>query len=275
MTRPESHARYEELAAGMALHALEPEDEQDFLAHLSGCALCERALGEHEAVLTELAYAPDSVEPPPSLLEGIRAGVRASGRPVSFPGDQPRTASPSQAPMTEAVQEPASLDAARHRRERRTGRAASWLGAAAAAALVVSLGVWGTELREQRDDQARLSAQLASTLERLGDPSTETVRLQSDSGAVVAVALVSEDRAELVLDGLPVNDQDAEYVLWGEAPDGSVRAVAAFEVTGTDLAVQRGIELDRGTQRLLVTQEEQSDSLPAVPTLPVLAVGQV
>jgi hypothetical protein len=51
---------------------------------------------------------------------------------------------------------------------------------------------------------------------------------------------VSQDRAELVLDGLPVNDDGAEYVLWGEAPDGSVRAVAAFEVTGTDLAVRRG-----------------------------------
>ncbi len=77
--------RFEELAAGHALHALEPEDEQLFRTHLSGCARCERALDEHAAALAQLAYAPDAAEPPPSLLEGIRAGVLASGREASFP----------------------------------------------------------------------------------------------------------------------------------------------------------------------------------------------
>jgi hypothetical protein len=38
-------------------------------------------------VLSELAFAVDAVEPPPALLEGIRAGMLASGRQVSFPAD--------------------------------------------------------------------------------------------------------------------------------------------------------------------------------------------
>jgi hypothetical protein len=269
MSRPESHVHYEELAAGMALHALEPEDEQVFLAHLSGCSLCERSLVELEAALSELAYAADPVEPPPSLLEGIRAGVRASGRPVVFPGEPADVAVPAAPPA------PASLVDARRRREQRTPRAATWLSAAAAAALVVSLGVWGNGLREQRDEQARLSGQLASTLERLEDPATQTVRLQSDAGDVVAVALVSDREVELVLDGLPVNGDETSYVLWGQAPDGSVRAVGAFDVTSADLQVRGGIEVDDGTQRLLVTREPQSAELPDAPTTPVLAVGEV
>ena len=43
MTRPDQHERFEELAAGHALGALEPEDEQAFLAHVPACARCERA----------------------------------------------------------------------------------------------------------------------------------------------------------------------------------------------------------------------------------------
>ena len=300
MTRPDSHTRYEELAAGMALHSLEPEDEQEFLAHLSGCELCERDLLEHEAALAHLAYAADSIEPPPSLLEGIRAGVRASGRAVSVPSepaareagvpdepaarrvgvpDEPADRAPS-VPYEAApapVPVPDSLAGARRRREERTRRVPSWLGVAAAAALVVPLGIWTAELREQRDAQVQVTAQLADTLKRLQDPSTETVRLEAESGGVVAVALVAgSGEVELVLDGLPVNDADTSYVLWGESPDGSVAAVAGFDVTSAELQVRRGIRVAEGIQRLMVTREPDfGDTLPTEPTLPVLAVGVV
>jgi hypothetical protein len=273
MTRPESHHRYEELAAGMALHALEPEDEQDFLTHLDGCALCVRDLAAHEAALTELAYAPDQVEPPPSLLEGIRAGVRASGRATTGVRDDAAPAAPVAAAAAPAGA-PQSLDDARRRRAERTGRVPAWAGVAAAAALVVSMGAWTLELREQRDAQVRASAELAGTLQRLEDPSTRTVRLESEAGDVVAVALVAGGEAELVLDGLPVNDEGTSYVLWSEEADGSLRAVGGFDVTSADLQVRRGIAVGDGTRRLMVT-EEPGDTLPAEPTLPVLAVGTV
>jgi hypothetical protein len=145
---------------------------------------------------------------------------------------------------------------------------------AAAAALVVSMGVWTNELREQRDAQVQTSAQLAAALERLEDPSTAAVRLESEAGDVVAVALVTGSDVELVLDGLPVNDDGTSYVLWGEDPDGTKRAVGAFDVTSEDLQVRRGMQMDAGIQRLMVTHEH-GDTAPATPTLPVLAVGLV
>ena len=96
------HDRFEELAVGHALAALEPDDEQAFLAHLRGCAACERNVAAHTETLSHLAYAAGPVELPDSLLSGIRAGVRASGRPMASPAA--------------ALERPATLDEARARR---------------------------------------------------------------------------------------------------------------------------------------------------------------
>jgi len=265
MTRHDEHVRFEELAAGHALHALEPEDEQLFRAHLAGCARCERALDEHAGALAHLAYAPDAAEPPPSLLEGIRAGVLASGREASFPS-----------PVVE--EQPVQLDEVRRRRDAsRLRRAGTLTGIAAAAALVVSLGVWNVGLRQDRDAQAEVSARISAAVSQLRDEDTETVPLRGEAGEVVAVALVRGDEMSLVLDGLPVNDVATTYVVWGESSLGDKRAVGAFDVTTVGLDVRDGMRLQTSVTdvtRYLVTME-QGDSAPAIPTLPLLAVGTV
>ena len=268
MTRPDAHARYEELAAGHALSALEPEDEQDFVTHLARCARCARDLAEHEATLAHLAYAPEPAEPPAALLSGIRAGVLASGRGASFP-------SPAQPPATP---QPVDLGERRRRRDAsRLRRAGVWTGVAAAAALIVSLGVWNTELQRDRDEQAELTGRLAKAVTPLRDSSTDTVPLAGESGEVVAVALVRGDEMTLVVDGLPVNDAATTYVLWGESRYGDKRAVGAFDVTTEDVDVLDGLRLKDSVAdvtRFMVTRE-QGDEAPPIPTLPVLASGTV
>ena len=270
MTRPESHARYEELAAGHALSALEPEDEQDFVTHLAGCARCERDLAEHEATLAHLAYAPEPADPPASLLEGIRAGVLSSGREASFPASTEQAAPAAPAPV--------DLDARRQRRDAsRLRRAGVWTSVAAAAALIVSLGVWNTELQRDRDAQAELTGRLAKAVSPLRDASTDTVPLAAEGGEVVAVALVRGDEMTLVVDGLPVNDPATTYVLWGESRYGDKRAVGAFDVTADDVDVLDGLRLKDSVAdvtRFMVTRE-QGDGPPPIPTLPVLAAGTV
>lgn len=263
MNRPDPHSRYEELAAGHALHALEPEDEQAFLAHLPGCARCEADLADHTATLAHLAYAPAPADPPPSLLDGIRTGVLASGREATFP----EPASPA-----EAVDE---LSRARDRR--RVKRATTWMGIAAAFALVVSLGVWNTSLRQDRDEQDAWGERMRQAVSQLRDNDTDTVPLLGDDGQVVAVALVRGDEMSLVVDGLPVNDAGTTYVLWGESEYGDKRAVGAFDVTKTELDVLAGMRVQNGVsdvRRFMVTRE-QGDAAPPIPTLPVLAVGEV
>ena len=261
MTRPDPHETYDELAAGHALSALEPGDEQAFLTHLGGCARCERALAEHHATLAHLAYAPDAAEPPVALLQGIRAGVAASGRGVTYP-------------------QPVSLSAARERRsgQARMQRARGWTAAAAAAAMVVSLGAWNLALRNDVTEQDAWNDRITSAVRELGQDDTETVPLKGADNQVVAVALMHDERMSLLVDGLEVNDPaSSTYVLWGQSRFGDVRPVSAFDVTDAGMDVRTDLRLQAGVAdvtRLMVTRE-QGRTAPPIPTMPVLASGDV
>ena len=261
MTRTDDHDQYAELAVGYALYALEPEEEQLFLAHLAACATCEKAVAEHAETLAHLAYAAEPADPPPALLEGIREGVRASGREASFPV-------------------PVSLDAAREKRadRQRPGlrRAATWVGAAAAFALIASLGVWNTALQRDRDEQQVLTGNLARAVEALRTEGGRTVPLAGDDGQVVAVAIVHDDSMELVVDGLAPNDGDAtSYVLWAKDRVGSVRAVGTFDVTdpGVDVVQDLGLTAAGGDLTRFMVTHEDGNVAPEVSTRAVLAAG--
>ena len=262
MTRSDQHERYEELAAGHALGALEPEDEQAFLTHLHGCARCERDLAVHLSTLTHLAYAPDAAEPPASLLDGIRAGVLASGRGSSL----------------SEVAEVVSLGAARSRRlgAGQLHRARLMIAVAAAATLVVGLGVWNVTLQSEQSQQEQWGQRMTAAVRELGVPGTDTVPL-TVGNEVVAVALVRGDELSLVVDGLKVNDTSSTtYVLWGQSRFGDVRPVAAFDVTKEGLDVHEGLRLQAGVAdvtRFMLTHE-QGRSAPPIPS-PVLATGDL
>lgn len=274
MTRPDAHERYEELAAGHALSALEPEDELVFLQHLGGCARCERELAVHDATLAHLAYAPDAAEPPESLLASIRAGVLASGRGASFPSAHELDADPAEGRSTA----PVSLAAARRRRtDSRLRRTSAWSGIAAAAALVLGLGVWNTTLQQDRAEQDAWGDRMAVAVRDLRDADTDTVPLQTANGEVVAVALVRGSELSLVVDGLPVNDDATTYVLWGQSRYGDVRPVGAFDVARAGLDVQQDMQVQAGiadVTRFMVTRE-QGEQAPPIPQQAVLASGQV
>lgn len=261
MTREDAHEQYAELAVGYALYALEPEDEQVFVSHLAACAACERAVTEHSDTLAHLAYAAESADPPPALLDGIRAGVRSSGREATF--DQP-----------------VSLESARkdraERRRPRLGRSAAWVGAAAAVALIGSLGVWNTALQRDRAEQEARNGSFSRAVDSLRNEGARTVPLAGADGRFLAVAIVHDDTMSLVVDGLPPNDPAAtSYVLWAKDRVGSVRSIAAFDVPREGIDVLRDITLDvdgSDLTRFLVTHED-GNIAPPVSTRPVLAAG--
>jgi len=263
VTRADPHVSFEELAVGHALGALEPEDEQVFLTHVTACARCERDLADHLATLTHLAYAPDPAEPPASLLEGIRAGIAASGRTSSCPA-------------------PTQLGSLRQARARRAAagslrRAGALTAVAAAAVLVVGLGAWNVTLQSDRNQQDAWGKRITAAVRELGQAGTDTVPLRSGN-KVVAVAVVHNQEISLVVDGLEANDgAKTSYVLWGQSRFGDVRAVAAFDVADEGLDVRPGMKMQAGVAdvtRFMVTRE-QGDTAPAIPTLPVLASGDV
>lgn len=64
---------YNVQAAGLALHALEPDEEIDVLEHIPRCASCQAVLDETERVLAEVAATIEQVDPPATLREAILA----------------------------------------------------------------------------------------------------------------------------------------------------------------------------------------------------------
>lgn len=251
------HGRFEELAVGHALSALEPEDEQRFLQHLAACAACERDVQEHLETVSLLALSADPVDPPPSVLEGIRVRTATGGVTAS-------------APVPAGVR---SLDEAR---ARRTDRTARWTGLAAAAALVLSLGAWNVALRSDRDASEQYGDRLAAAVRDLARPGSTSVPLQSEGGDVLAVAVVRDDQVSLVLDGLQANGSATTYVLWAQEPSGEVRAVGAFDVEQEQVDVVADLPVAGGepvTAYLL--SEEPGDVAPVSPAGPLVASGEV
>ena len=76
------HEAFDELAVGWALHALEPEDEHVFTAHLAGCARCARTVAETTDVMSAMATDLPVAEPSDSLRERLRAAVEETPREI-------------------------------------------------------------------------------------------------------------------------------------------------------------------------------------------------
>jgi anti-sigma-K factor RskA len=267
VNRPDDHVVYEALAAGHALSALEPAEEHLFRAHLAGCTRCQHDVAEHEATLGLLAHAADPADPPPSVLEGIRAGM-SPRRPVAEPVDPTPLGAP--APV-------ASLEDARSRRERRTGATGRWVGAAAAAALVLGLGGWNLALRAEQQDAREYGDRLALAVRELASPEARDVALTADDGSVVAVAVVREREVSVVVDGLAPNPDETTYVLWAQDGTGAVSAVGAFDVDEQEVEVFTGlgVDADPGSVTAFLVSEEQGEQAPVQPGGPVLASGEV
>lgn len=259
MSSPEnSHELYEQLAAGHALSALEPEDEHAFLGHLPQCAACLRALADHTETLAHLAYAVDESEPPASLLEGIRTGIAESGRAGHFPP-------------------PLSLDAARVRLRDRTVRwTTAVVGMAASLVLLVSLVFVNHGLTSQQHDAQLAAARLNTTVSSLLVPGARKITLAGSNGGKGAVVVNGHD-ISLVMADIPVNDRTSSiYVLWEKSRSGSVHAVGTFDIRSADLAVVNHLQLTQepSTVEAFIVTREQGRMAPPFTTQPAVVSGQ-
>ena len=153
---------------------------------------------------------------------------------------------------------------------------ATWTGVAAAAALVVTLGVANSAL--QRDNNAQLARgqRLASTVQLLEHAGSRSVPLSTPGDSVQAVAVVDRGSVSLVVDGLaPNNRRNSTYVLWEKSAFGDVRAVGTFDVLHSGVDVVRGMRLHPGPGALqsLIVTHEPSRTAPPMTTQPAVVAG--
>jgi hypothetical protein len=238
--RADPHDQYRELAAGYALHALEPDDEATLLAHLPGCPACRAEVDAGEAALAELAYSLPGT-PPAGLRDAILDSIRTE-------------------PATPAVP----------LRRRRPAVATPWLLAAAASVIAVAIAVSNVALRHDVSDTRTQLASARQVLACAGGPRCDVRWLASTDGTRRAAVLVDGTHARLVVDGLPRNDRAHEtYVLWQRQATGALVAVRGFDVAAKGLT-----ELDMGTLSGPYTgfavSREPGRTPPSAPTDPVL-----
>jgi anti-sigma-K factor RskA len=232
-----THEQWEELAAGYALHALEPDEEQALLAHLATCADCRQAVDEHAFVASQLgALAEDSDITPPSW-SAIRSGVIAT-------------------PPAPAV----SLDEARRRR-----RAARVLGAAAAVVGLAAVGVTAWQLSSDDKGAAGTVASCDAA------PSCHVVRLQADS-AEKAVILAENGTATVLPTDLPRPGAGHVYALWQLPRDGRPVLVTEISDSGKGVSSAAPLVLPYDDTAAFAMSVEPTGAVPTKPT-EVVATG--
>ena len=268
------HERYDEVAVGWALHALEPEDEAGFAAHLAGCDRCTGTVAETAEVMAAMATDLDPAEPSADLRDRIRAEVaRTHQVSAGAHRDEP-------APVDD-VPGPVVADLATRRRRRAAGSAA-WRSAApralvaAGVAAVLAVGGWAVVATQDRDAAQATAAGQEAVMDALLAPGRVTVAPMAHDGHTVATVVVRDGQAQVVTDGMTVNDRSTStYVLWGMTDEAPV-ALGTFDVVaaGVDLRTVGSDGTGLDDYSAYGISIEPGRSAPSAPT-EIVANGQV
>ncbi|PVZ14144.1 anti-sigma factor domain-containing protein [Actinomycetospora cinnamomea] len=257
---------HDALAVAFALHALDPDEERDFGAHLATCPACRHTVDETLETLGDLGGSVEPVDPPPQLRSRLLDAVAAEddaldgwvddavddavddGVDDAPTGDVPPTlwtSSPRRARDDAALDDTgrAAPAPARRRTEGsrvvppRRRRATRWLAVAAAAAVVAAvagLAVVTQSLRSERDTaaaQAQREAAVMDMLHDAGRPGVVHATLEDPQGAMVGMVVDDGTGPRVLTTGLDANATEEIYVLWGLA-NGTPRPLGTFDVAG-------------------------------------------
>lgn len=193
------------LTAGLAVHALEPEEVRRAERHLAECEDCRRDLVEFRETAARLARA-EAVAPREQVWESLRA---EAGRTRQEPPGRTRA---GRAPRVRAA------------------RWAPW-GLAAALALF-SVVVSGALVSVNGRLQAQ-EARTAEVEELLAAADTNMVSAPLGDGRAAVFASYDRDAAVLVVEGLPAAPAGMVYRMWW-VDGGGPRPAGVLEPSGGD-----------------------------------------
>ncbi|HWB66582.1 MAG TPA: anti-sigma factor [Mycobacteriales bacterium] len=196
MRPPTDHDHWDELAAGYALHALEPDEEAAFLTHLDHCPHCAETLIDHTLVAAQLgSAAADTTAPPPAWAD-IRPHLLS--------------------------QRPPTIAALERRRQQRGQRL---LAAAAAVVIIAGVTIAGW--------QAASGGGRTPTLRSIGacqrSADCQVVPLHASTGSATATALIQNGRVRIVPAQMHGPGSGHTYALWQLPRDGAPRLVSEFQ----------------------------------------------
>jgi anti-sigma factor RsiW len=202
------------------LDALSPEERVTFEEHLIGCAACQAEVVELHQVVDLLPLAVDIVEPPASLRDRILAEAREDTQ------EPPRlTALPGGAPSRD-----------RMKAQRTWIRAPqTWL-ALAASVVIVALGGWNLQLRQ--NSNGHQTAFEHDMVVALASGARVSTVAGTTAAPTASAALVQPRRghAYFVVQGLPPTPSNKVYEIWLMRHNVPHRA-AVFSYSGNDAQI--------------------------------------
>src|SRR4249919_905370 len=193
------------------VNALDPDELDEFEAHLAVCPTCTREVQEFGETAAELSLLASATPPPPALRSSILAAI-SEVRPLP-PEPVAETAAAEPSPRV-TVPAPAPRrhvnELALRRQQRRTRVLSVLVAAVVAAALALGGVVFG--LVNAR--QAQVAQQAAET-ELLTAPDVKTYSAtMKDGGQISFVVSKSLNRAMFIGKDLPAVGADRPYQLW-------------------------------------------------------------
>jgi anti-sigma-K factor RskA len=263
--RRRDHGRYDELTAGYALDALDPQDEADCAAHLPGCDRCQDAVARFTEITAALAQAAPAAEPSPALGPRIMAAI--AREPV--PGAPGRTHEPGLARANPAHRRPGRLQPGQPGRARRPLRVFA-AGVAAAAALIAGGVTWAGLTGGSGPPQPP-----AASCGQAG-ACRQIVLTSAASHAPAGRVIISDGTAWLVPAGLKADNTARQvYVLWQITGGHTPLAVGSFDVrAGGRRPIRIGaLAVPYSRTWAFAVSLERGRAIPATPSHPV-ALGQ-
>jgi len=247
----DDHERWAELAAGHALHALEPDEEAAFAEHLATCATCRAELGQHELVAAQLGALATTADP----VDDTAAPSWSSLRDSVIGAD--RTAVPS-------------LTAARERRRARSTRV---LSAAAGVILLAGGGLAAWQLSSNGNGTpSGRNAALAAVNRCEHTIGCHVVRLDDSTSKTRAAVVVSGDHAAMWPLAMSAPPSGRVFALWQMPRAGRPRLVEAGTFTGADVGTNATLAASYADTAAFAVSLEPAGITPTKPTT-VLAVG--
>ncbi len=209
-----------DLLGAYCTDALDAEERAVFEGHLAACVECRDEAGDFREVLAALADA-HPVHPPRSLEDAVVAGVSTGGRRPSAAADpsDPMSATTSAAPGAPAATVAPRVPPLR--------RAAPWMAAAAAGAVLFAGGV-GLGRAQAPAESATPDDAVAAVVAVASAPDAHVLPV-SIMGTTSRVVMSEEmDKAVFLASELPMPAKEMVYQVWRVAEDGQMASAGCF-----------------------------------------------
>ncbi len=285
--RPE-HDRFDELAAGYALHALEPGEEAEFFRHAEQCGRCQQALAGYAEVAAAMADLAAPAEASPDLAarimhaatastaardqRGAAASPAARGQAGAAQHDSLAAAGGQQVPPGQAAQAAEPGNSARIiPLARRRSRLVRYATAAAAAVVLAGGGIWAGLSAASNPASPRLLAACEQAHQ-----CSEVTLTDAAGHRQAAKVIVKSGSVWLIPAALPADDAARQiYVLWQITGAHTPLAVGSFDIrSGRNAPIKIGsLAAPFGSTWAFAVSLEHGRTIPAKPSRPV-ALGQ-